>query len=286
MTTTASTTTATTAATTAAVVGGGDVSGGVTARVAQTVAMARRAVVALLRQPALVVPSLVFPLFFLALGTASFSRATRLPGFPAVDSFLDFAVAGAIVQGVLFGSITGATALATDIENGFFDRLLVAPTWRASILVGRLAGGMVYGGVQSLVFLVVLLPFGLSVRSGPLGVIAIAVGAMLTALAIGGLMSTIAVRTGSADAVQGSFPLLFITLFFSSAFFPRQLMDGVYGAVAAINPVSHLVEGFRALVIDGLSWSAVARAIGLPVLFAAGTIAMATRALYRRVEVG
>ena len=115
-----------------------------TAILAQTSAMSKRAILALARQPATVIPSLVFPLFFVALGTAAFGRAIELPNFPEVDSFLDFALAGAIVQGVLFGSITSATALAIDIETGFFDRLLASPTSRVSILVSRLAGAMVY----------------------------------------------------------------------------------------------------------------------------------------------
>ena len=88
-------------------------------------ALSSRSVLSLVRQPSLVVPSLVFPLFFVALGTASFARAINIPGFPEVDSFLDFALAGSVVQGVLFGSVTSAAALATDIETGFFDRLLV-----------------------------------------------------------------------------------------------------------------------------------------------------------------
>lgn len=246
--------------------------------------MSRRSISAMLRQPALVVPSLIFPLFFLALGTASFSRATALPGFPEVDSFLDFAIAGAIVQGILFGSFTGATALATDIENGFFDRLLAAPTWRASILVGRLAGGMAYGGFQALVFLLVLLPFGLSVKSGVVGAAVMALGGMLTALAVGALMSAMALRTGSSDAVQGAFPLVFVTLFFSSAFFPRQTMEGVYRSIANVNPASHLVEGFRDLVIDGLTWDAVARTIGIPIAIAIIALALASRELLRRLD--
>lgn len=256
----------------------------IAARLEQTRAMSRRSVMALVRQPAFVFPSLVFPLFFLALGTASYSRATALPGFPEVDSFLDFALAGAIVQGILFGSFTGATALATDIENGFFDRLLAAPTWRGSILVGRLSGGMAYGGVQTLVFTFVLLPFGLTVQSGVLGVVVMALGGMLTALAIGALMSAMALRTGSSDAVQGAFPLVFVTLFLSSAFFPRQTMDGVYRTIANVNPMSHLVEGFRGLVIDGLTWGATARTIGIPAGLAFLALALATRELRRRLD--
>ncbi len=251
---------------------------------AQTSALSVRSMLELWRQPATVVPSLIFPLFFVALGTSSFSRAIRLPGFPPVDSFLDFALAGAIVQGVLFGSITGATALATDIENGFFDRLLVAPTARSSILFGRLAGAMAFGAIQTAFFIVILLPFGLGLKSGPLGVLVMIVAGTLTALGVGAVMSAMALRTGSSEAVQGSFPLLFIMLFFSSAFFPRQTMTGIYGAVANLNPVSYLIEGFRDLTIDGLTSSAVARALGMSGLLAVLGMGLSLRSL--RVRVG
>ncbi len=250
---------------------------------AQTWAMSKRSILALARQPALVVPSLIFPLFFAALGTASFSRATRIPGFPEVDSYLDFALAGAIVQGILFGSTVGATALATDIENGFFDRLLSTPTTRTGILVGRFAGGMVYGGFQTAFFVLVLLPFGLSVKSGPLGVVFLMLGGVILALAVGALMATLAIRTGSSEAVQGAFPLLFILMFFSSAFFPRETMSGVYATLADLNPISYLVEGMRDLVIDDLTASAVARAVLIPAALAVLTIMLALRALNRRL---
>jgi ABC-2 type transport system permease protein len=251
--------------------------------VAQTVAMAKRAVRALLRQPAVVIPSMIFPLFFAALGTSAFSRATALPGFPQVDSFLDFALAGAIVQGVLFGSVTSASELAGDIENGFFDRLLASPTSRVGILLGRLAGAMAYGGFQTAFFILVLIPFGLRIEAGVVGVVVMVAGGTLTALAVGGLMSAMAIRTGSSEAVQGSFPLLFILLFFSSAFFPRETMDGIYALIADVNPVSYLIEGFRDLVIDGLSWSAVGRTVLIPAGLAVLTLALALRTLRTRV---
>jgi len=237
----------------------------------------------LLRQPSLVIPSLIFPLFFAALGTSSFSRSTELPGFPAVDSYLDFALAGAIVQGILFGSTTGATALATDIENGFFDRLLASPSTRTGIIVGRMAGGMAYGASQTLFFVLVLLPFSLSIKGGVGGVVGLMVSGTILALAIGALMSAMALLTGSAEAVQGAFPLLFIALFFSSAFFPRETMSGVYGTLADFNPVSHLVEGMRALVIEGVSASALARAILVPAALAVVSIALSLRALRHRL---
>ncbi|MEP6299040.1 MAG: ABC transporter permease, partial [Ilumatobacter sp.] len=84
-------------------------------------------------------------------------------------------------------------------------------------------------------------------------------------------------------AVQGAFPLLFIGLFFSSAFFPRETMSGVYGNLADVNPISHLVEGFRDLTIDGLTGSAVVRAILIPAGLAVLTVSLALRTLRSRL---
>ena len=249
----------------------------------QTRAMSKRSVIAIVRQPALVIPSLIFPLFFAALGTSSFGRAVNLPNFPKVDNFLDFALAGSIVQGVLFGSVTGGAALATDIEQGFFDRLLATPTSRISILVGRLAGAALFGAFQALFFVMVLLPFGVSIKAGVPGVLVIVLCGGLTGMAIGGFTGAIALKTGSSEAVQGSFPLLFIALFFSSAFFPRQTMQGAYKVIANLNPISHLVEGMRGLVVDGFTARHVATALLVPTGIGVFSIALAMRTLYSRL---
>ncbi len=253
---------------------------------AQTWQMSKRAIIALARQPALIVPSLVFPLFFLALGSSSFARAINIPGFPEVDSYLDFGVAGAIMQGVLFGSVTGATALATDIENGFFDRLIASPVARPSIIIGRLAGAMAFGAAQTAFFLVILLPFGMNLEGGVVGGLVLVISGTLIALAVGALMSVMALRTGSSEAVQGAFPLLFILLFFSSAFFPRETMSGIYKDLAGYNPVSYIIEGMRDLVIDGLSAWAVVRAVVIPAALSVFTVWLAMRSLNKRIARG
>lgn len=241
--------------------------------------MSKRSILAIARQPALVLPSLIFPLFFAALGTSSFNRATGLPGFPQVDSYLDFALAGTIVQGILFGSTTGAAALATDIETGFFDRLLASPASRLSVLVGRLAGASAFGAFQTAVFTLLLLPFGVSIKSGIAGFTVMLIGGALTGLAFGALLAAMALRTGSSEAVQGTFPLLFILLFFSSAFFPRETMSGIYATIADVNPVSYLVEGLRSLVIEGWSATAVAEAVAIPAAIAVFTLTLSRMAL-------
>ena len=251
---------------------------------AQTMAMSKRSILAMLRQPATIVPSLIFPLFFAALGSSSFSRATNLPNFPKVDSFLALSLAASVIQGVLFGSVNGGAALAVDIENGFFDRLLASPTSRVSILVGRLAGSALFGAAQALFFCVIMIAFGVNVRAGVVGVALISLCGGLIGLALGGFMAAMALRTGSSEAVQGIFPLLFITMFFSSAFFPRETMQGVYRRIATLNPISHLYEGMRDLVIDGLTWSAISRALLIPVAIACISIPLALAALRGRLR--
>ena len=249
----------------------------------QLVALSRRSTLAIFRQPALVGPSMIFPLFFAALGSSAFSRAISLPGFPQVDSYLQFTLAGTVIQGVLFGSVTGAAALATDIQDGFFDRLLAAPTSRTSILFGRLAGSSLFGAMQALVFLLALLPFGVYVEAGILGYISIVVAGFVIAFAVGALMSVVALKTGSAEAVQGTFPVLFILLFLSSAFFPRETMSGVYRRIADLNPISYMVEGQRSLAIDGLSAGAMAQTLAIPVGIAILTTMLALRQLQARL---
>ena len=252
--------------------------------VRQTVALTRRSSLAILRQPALIAPSMVFPLFFAALSASSFHKTTSIPGFPKVDSFLQFSLASTVIQGVLFGSVAGAAALATDIEIGFFDRLLASPTSRPGILIGNLMGSAIFGAVQSAVFICALLPVGVRVEAGLAGVIVMIVSGALIALGIASLMSAVAIRTGSAEAVQGSFPLLFVLLFFSSAFFPRELMQGLYQTMANLNPVSYLVEGMRSLVLDGFSISAITRSIVVPVGICFLGMAVALSELRRRIR--
>jgi ABC-2 type transport system permease protein len=84
--------------------------------------------------------------------------------------------------------------------------------------------------------------------------------------------------------VQGAFPLLFVLLFFSSVFFPRQTMHGIYKTIANVNPISYLVEGLRSLVLDGFSVSAIARSIVIPIgICVLGTV-LALGELRRRIR--
>jgi ABC-2 type transport system permease protein len=253
----------------------------------QTGALARRSVLDTLRLPQAWVPSLFFPLTLMAIFTGSFGQSfASIPGFPEVPSFLDFAVAGAIVQGVLIGGTTAGAAFATDIEGGFFDRLVASPVSRAAILLGRLAGSMALGVAQAVLFIAIAMVFGARVEEGVLGFLLVLVYAAVLAVAVGGLGVYLALRSGSAEAVQGTFPLFFALMFFSSAFFPRETMTGWFQVVADLNPISYLVEGMRAQIIGGADAGTTLLGLGIALGLAALALLASGLAFRRRLGGG
>ncbi len=113
----------------------------------------------------MIVPSIVFPLFLLAVNSAGLNAATQIPGFPT-DSYLTFALAVPFVQGALFATMNSGQSLAEDIENGFFNRLALTPMRGASLIAGQLGGLIVIGLLQASVYLAVGLAAGRQLRSG------------------------------------------------------------------------------------------------------------------------
>ena len=245
--------------------------------------LGRRSIVGMLRQPQMVFPSLFFPLLFTALNAASFGKATMLPGFGA-ESFLDFAVAGAVVQGVMFGSTAAGIDMAIDVENGFFDRLASAPIARWVVVLGRLVGPALFAAVQAIVFCGIFAAFGADYAGGVPAVGVLVVIAALLAVGVGGIFIGVALRTGSSEAVQALFPVVFISLFVSTAMFPGALMTGWFKTVAVANPMSTLVDGARHQVLVALDFGEAARAAGVAAAVVAGALLFAGSALRHRLE--
>ena len=217
----------------------------------EVLAIARRSTVRTMRQPAVLVPALLFPMLFFSISANGLDAASKIPGFP-VDSYLDFAFAFPLVQASMFGAVIAGADLARDIESGFFDRLSLTPMRPVALLGGMLSGVVVLGFIQGIVFLGAGLLAGVNVKSGVLGMVLLVALTVLVALGFGALGAILALRTGSAEAVESSFPLFFVAIFLSSINLPRELIEADwFRAVATINPISYLVEGLRSLVITG-----------------------------------
>ncbi len=248
------------------------------------VALGRRATTVQFRRAQLLMPTFVLPLMLLAVIASGTSAAQGLRGFPDVASYLTFVVPGTIIQGTILAGLTAGIALASDIEFGFFDRLLAAPVHRTSLVLGRLWGTLVLALLQSSFFLLVALAFGASYPGGIVGAVATVALAGVTAVGMGGVSAAIALRTGSLSLLQSLFPFMFVLLFTAPAFFPRELLAPVLEDVSVFNPLTYVVEGVRGLLAGdadlgdpGLGFAA---AVGL----AAATTALATAALKERLR--
>ena len=123
--------------------------------------MARRSILQTVRQPAMVIPPIVFPLLLVSINSAGLDAATKIPGFPS-DSYWDFAIAVPFIQGSLFAAINAGSSLARDVETGFLKRLAMTPMKRTALLVGQLIGSMVVAFVSACVYLLA----GLRRRNG------------------------------------------------------------------------------------------------------------------------
>jgi ABC-2 type transport system permease protein len=250
---------------------------------AQGIEIARRSVLQTLRQPAMVIPPILFPLVLMGINVGGLHAATLLPGFPT-DSYLNFAIAFPFIQGSLFASINAGSALARDVETGFLRRLAMTPMQRAALLLGHLSGVMLVALVSSIIYLVVGLIAGMDFPAGAAAVPVLLALAMLIALAFAAIGAFVGLRSGSGEAVQGFFPLFFVLLFLSSSSLPRNLIEqDWFRAIATWNPVSYLVEGVRSFMIVGWDGEALALGFGFALAIAAIGITGASLALRTRL---
>jgi ABC-2 type transport system permease protein len=252
--------------------------------VREVAALGRRALSVQFRRAQLLMPTFVLPLVLLAVIASGTSAGQGLRGFPDVASYLSFVVAGTVVQGTILAGLTTGIQMASDIEFGFFDRLLAAPVPRTSLVLGRLFGTLVLALLQSTWFLLVALIFGATYPGGVLGVIATIGLAGITAIGMGGLTAAIALRTGSLSLLQSLFPFMFVMLFTAPAFFPQDLLSPVLHDVSVYNPLTYVVEGVRGLLggDDALGdpWLGLFAATGLAIV----TVSLSTFALQERLR--
>lgn len=253
-----------------------------TARV--IVVLARRALRGNLRRPQFLAPLVIFPTLFLAVNVGGLTRTTTLKGFPAVQGFLDFQLAGALTQSLLLGGVSTGIAVALEIEGGFFDRLVASPVHRIALVLGRLAAAGVVAAVQVAYFLGVGLLFGASIAGGVGGVLVVLVIAMVAGVGFGALGQALGLRARNASTVQGIFPLVLVILFVSSAFFPRGLLSAPADSIARYNPLSYLADGLRDPIISPVSAQPVLEGLAAALGIAAVAIGLSVLALRGRLR--
>jgi ABC-2 type transport system permease protein len=249
-----------------------------------SVALARRTLRGAIRRPQFLAPLVIMPTLFLAINTGGLHRTTNLPGFPKVDGFLDFQLAGAMVQSLLLGGVMQGIAVALEIEGGFFDRLVASPIPRVAIVLGRILAGTAIAAAQIAWFLVLGVIFGVSIHGGVPGVLLVLAIGSLAGTGFAALGVLIALRARNASTVQGIFPLVFVILFVSSAFFPRALLQAPANWFAEYNPLSYVADGMRDPIIGSISAQPVAEGLAAAALLVAAFGGLAVLALRGRLR--
>lgn len=229
-----------------------------------------------------VIPPVVIAVFFFVVNIATLSRLTEsnLDGF----DYTAFQMPTAVLLGVT--GVSRAPALVLDVQNGYLDRLLMTPIRRLAILLGHLVADVAVA--MALTLPVLLLGFILGVRfeSGPLGVLVFIGMAALWSLAFSGFGYSVALRTGNPAAVQSVFMLFFPFLFLTTSYVPRSQLSGWLDTVAAVNPVTYLLEGMRSLAFEGWQIGDLAAAAVAIIVVGTLSMAMSFAALRSRVSRG
>jgi ABC-2 type transport system permease protein len=215
--------------------------------------LAWRSLILVRRMPSVFLPSLVMPLFILVATSGAFRGISLLPAFDGA-SYLAFTIPLALVMGAGFAGMNAGMTLARDIEGGFVDRLIVSPAPRITLI----AGPLMAAGLRSVFTTTVVLIAGLIGGVGlPGGVDTIALyllGIGFAAAAACWAMG-VALRTRTIQAAPLMQVVIFLAVFTSVAYAPRDVLTGWLATVADLNPVTYLLEASRAAELTGLGWS-------------------------------
>jgi ABC-type multidrug transport system permease subunit len=223
------------------------------ANIEMIAALVRRAANELIRVPGAAIPGVLAPtIFFLGL-TSVFGHLTLLPGF-GTNRYQSFLIPVSLLQGAGFtGAATGVN-LARDIEQGWFDRLLVSPAPRPVLL----AGLVISASLRSLIPATVLIVVGLALGAQWPGI-----GGLAIAILVVMGMGTLAALWGCSLALkfksQSAAPLMqagmFVLILTTTAYAPLALLSGWLHTVAKYNPATQIVEAARQGFVGGVTWA-------------------------------
>lgn len=242
--------------------------------------LGRRSVREIFRYPEATIPVLFIPLFFLAVNIGQVQTTFNADTAPWLKG--QEYVAFQLPVSLMFAVATATTGLAlvTEIDSGYFDKLLVAPIHRTSLILGRLGADLVRGVAGSTVVLFVgIVIFGAHVESGPLGALLVILLAAFFGVAYAGFGILVALTTRNVQATNTSFLLFFPLLFLTPNFVPFDRLSPLMETLARINPVSYVIVGIRSLIIDGWVVDKILVALGVILVMGVVLIGLSLRAI-------
>jgi ABC-2 type transport system permease protein len=228
-----------------------------------TITLGRRALREAVRQPDALFMTMFIPIFFLIVNTGQAAKLfpSESTDFLKGQSYGAFQLPITLLLAASFGM--AALFLVEEIEGGYFDKLRAMPIPRYSMVLGRLVAEGAKGVVIASLIVLLALPFGISIASGPLGFLLIVALSALWGVVYAGFMQLIALKTRSAAATNSGGLIFFPLLFLTPNFVPRDMLTKPMEVAATINPVTYLMEALRSLILEDLHWAKILPGFGV-----------------------
>ena len=198
--------------------------------------------------PSLLIPSLVFPLFFFVAFAGGLSRIGQVPGFDYPPGYTAFQFVFVLLQSAAFGGVFTGFGIARDFESGFGRRLLISAPHRTGIVLGYAAAALVRWLLTAAVVTAVAIIAGMQVGGNGVDLFGLyALGLILNLAAILWAAGVaLRLRTMQAGLVM-QMPV-FLLLFFAPVYVPLALLQGWIHDVARVNPITRMLEAGRGLL--------------------------------------
>jgi ABC-2 type transport system permease protein len=214
--------------------------------------------------PQLLLPSLIFPLFFFVAFAGGLSSVGDVPGFDFPSGYTAFQFVFVLLQASAFGGVFTGFGIAADFENGFARRMMLAAPNRLGILAGYALAAVVRAVIVGILLFVVAAATGMQIGGDGVDLFGLIVLALLVSLTASMWSAGVAMRLRTIQAGPAMQMPVFLILFLAPVYVPLDLLNGWIHAVAKINPFTALIEGGRDLIsgqsFDGLLVYGVAAA--------------------------
>jgi ABC-2 type transport system permease protein len=201
-----------------------------------------------LTNPSLLLPSLIFPLFFFTAFAGGLSNIRNVPGFDFASGYTAFQFVFVLLQSAAFGGVFTGFGIARDFESGFARRLLLAAPNRTGIVLGYALAALGRWLITAVFLTIVALLAGMDVGGGGVDLVGLYTLALIlnAAAVLWAAGVAMRLRTMQAGPVM-QFPV-FMVLFFAPVYVPLALLSGWIHTVATVNPVTRVVESGRGFI--------------------------------------
>lgn len=210
-----------------------------------------------LRVPANWISIIFFPLIQLFAFSQIYQDIVKLPGFGGESSYLAYLAPGQIAFTAVMAVAWSGYGLLIEYRTGYLDKLRASPIGRWSILAGEMVPLFFQAAAMAGILLIVSLLLGASMVTGVGGFLLILLLSGAFGIALAGSNFVPALLTKSEQATSTISLLVFPLVFISTAFVPQALMPGWLQLFSRLNPVTHVIEAIRALMVTGYDWGAI-----------------------------